>query len=366
MPPITSFSVLEEEIKKTRGRPTVLEVLWDGDTNGWYLFASLYVEKRMAFWKKEERVSLGVVTLKSDEMLFPTEAPLWPEAVLIKEWGRKASEKFGLTFYFPSENEPDDDCPSWHQRHLAIKCEDCHKLIIPTESPYLPNEICYPCHLLRERNEELKADALYDEGVTMFLSNGENDEHEGYCTLFKDFAIAPYIQSHVDAKMIDRVINVICIYPEEISGILSEIEGDLNVLIANYLKPIVDERLEKFHQLHSIEYNGVEYQLDSFKAEHLKLSKLFYCWESASKALSQSKHFMIYFKNGFSKREDAILRFVNYVCKGTADTSDVVKRFNGVITEAEVLKSIEKLEKNACLTTAENKLKVTRTGKNIV
>lgn len=246
---------------------------------------------------EEEIICLGIVTRGEVERIFSTEVPLWPEAVLIREWGHKAAEKFDLTFYFPSENEPDDNCPGWHQRHLAVNCKDCNKLIIPTDSPYLPKEICYSCHLLRERNQEIQNDTPYDERVTMFLSNGEVDEHIGYCSFFKDFAIAPYIFSLV---------------------------------------------------------------------EHLKLSELFYCWQTASVAFFQSKHYMIYFKNGFSKRVDAILRFVNYVCNGTADISDVIKRFKSIITEVDVLKTLKKLEKNDCLSIAQNKLQITRTGKNIV
>lgn len=36
MPNITSFEILDSEIQKVSGRPTVLEALWDGDTQGWF------------------------------------------------------------------------------------------------------------------------------------------------------------------------------------------------------------------------------------------------------------------------------------------------------------------------------------------
>lgn len=77
---------------------------------------------------------------------FSGEGPSWPEAELTKEWGKKVANKYGLTFYFPSDTEPDDDCPDWTQKHLAVNCAECNKLIIPTDSNYLPKDICYNCH----------------------------------------------------------------------------------------------------------------------------------------------------------------------------------------------------------------------------
>jgi hypothetical protein len=154
MPYITSFEILDSEIQKVPGRHTVLEALWDGDTQGWFLILSLYAEVGKLFWKKETSHHLGIVSFGSDIRLFNGEAPLWPEAELAKEWGQQAAEKYGLIFYFPSDKEPDDDCPSWTKRHLAIQCADCGKSIIPTDSEYLPKEICYNCHLSRRFKDQ--------------------------------------------------------------------------------------------------------------------------------------------------------------------------------------------------------------------
>ena len=143
MPNITSFEILDSEIKKVPGRPTVLEALWDGDTQGWFLLINLYTETGTS-------QHLGILSFGGDIRLFNGEVPSWPEAELAKEWGQKAAKKYGLTFYFPSDSEPDDNCPSWTQRHLAINCADCNKLIIPTDSEYLPRDICYNCHLKRK------------------------------------------------------------------------------------------------------------------------------------------------------------------------------------------------------------------------
>ena len=150
---ITSFDNLDAEIQKYK-RPLVLEALWDGDTKGWFLILNLYIKTGKLFWKKQEPKHLGIVRFGGDIRLFNGEVPAWPEAELTKQWGQLAIEKYDLTFYFPSDKEPDDDCPAWSERHLAIKCADCSKLIIPTDSPYLPKDICYNCHLKREFNNK--------------------------------------------------------------------------------------------------------------------------------------------------------------------------------------------------------------------
>ncbi|WP_262895323.1 hypothetical protein [Hymenobacter lapidiphilus] len=36
MPDITSFDSLDYALQQVSGKPTVLEALWDGDTQGWY------------------------------------------------------------------------------------------------------------------------------------------------------------------------------------------------------------------------------------------------------------------------------------------------------------------------------------------
>lgn len=40
---ITSFDNLDAEIQKCK-RPLVLEALWDGDTQGWFLIINFYLE----------------------------------------------------------------------------------------------------------------------------------------------------------------------------------------------------------------------------------------------------------------------------------------------------------------------------------
>lgn len=63
---ITSFDILDSEIRKASGRPTVLEALWDGDTQGWFLILNLYTVSGKYFWKKVTKKNLGIVRFGGD------------------------------------------------------------------------------------------------------------------------------------------------------------------------------------------------------------------------------------------------------------------------------------------------------------
>jgi hypothetical protein len=149
MPNALSIEALDRMIHKLPGKPIVLEALWTGDTEGWYLLLYLYTSTGWFMFQLQHRHLLSEITCGGDIRLFNGAVPPWPEAELAKEIGAKAESKYGLTFYMQSE-EPDYDCPSWMERDKAINCADCNKLIIPTDSQYFPKDICYSCHLRRE------------------------------------------------------------------------------------------------------------------------------------------------------------------------------------------------------------------------
>lgn len=367
MPAITTFEIMDQEIKKAGGRPTVLEAIWDGDTQGWFLLLNLYIETGYLFWKKETVKHLGIVSFGGDIRLFTGGVPAWPEAELAKDLGRKASEKYGLTFYFPSDEHPDYDCPTWTKRHLGITCADCGKLIIPTDSPYLPKDVCYNCHLKREQNERIKNATPCDDGVTMYILKGSEIKQISYCTYFKDFTIAPFINDYVQTRLTEKAINIITLDKQEILALKEKLEKALVCKLAEYKKPIIDERMKRFVNLYTVEYKDNKYELaDKFNSEHAEISDLISNFNSAEKAISEDFIYKIFFKKGFTHRDDTILRFVNYVCGGTTNISEINKRYASVMTEEDVLNTVRKLEQIDCLTISENEIDITNIGKSII
>ena len=135
------------------GRPVVLEALWDGDTQGWMLDLYLTLE-RGAGDRTRERIQ--TLRYGGDIRLFTGAVPPWPESEVAVQLGARLERELGCDLWFPCRGEPDDEGPAYDQRAQAIECADCNKLIIPTDSPHRPQEICYQCHLRRERAESLR------------------------------------------------------------------------------------------------------------------------------------------------------------------------------------------------------------------
>ncbi len=142
----------EDEVKKYVGRclkaakpgvePHVFEALWDGDTQGWFL--ALVVDGE----------DVNVLSYGGDFRMFAGDVPPWPEARVASEVGRRL-EQLGWTVWFPRPETPDDDAPTYAQRSQASTCTQCGNLFLPNDSPYVPNDICWPCKQERARKRAI-------------------------------------------------------------------------------------------------------------------------------------------------------------------------------------------------------------------
>ena len=74
----------------------------------------------------------------------------------------------------------------------------------------------------------------------------------------------------------------------------------------------------------------------------------------------------LYAIKGISKKDDSILRYINYKCKGSVEKEKIVENYFKILTEKEIDNSINKLLENKCLDLVNNKLYITRQGKSII
>ncbi|MEP7285580.1 MAG: hypothetical protein ABI947_07420 [Chloroflexota bacterium] len=122
-------------------KPEVIEAVWDGDTQGWML--ELIVSANRPSEDNQPFTDYYLFWLRAggDLRIFNGYVPPWPEAQVGMFVGEGLSQQLGIPFYFPSPDEPDDDCPRWRERDRAHPCVSCGKLII------CESKICYPCEL---------------------------------------------------------------------------------------------------------------------------------------------------------------------------------------------------------------------------
>ncbi|SEN38855.1 hypothetical protein SAMN04488505_11033 [Chitinophaga rupis] len=356
MPYITSFETLEQEIEKVPGKPVVLEALWDGDTNGWFLYIDLYTETGRFFWKKTTAVHLGIISMGGDIRLFNGQVPAWPEAVLAKAIGEKAAEKYGLTFYFPSDKEPDDNCPSWTQRHLAINCADCNKLILPTNSPYLPKEICHHCHLEREWNEKIKLNKPYKDGIYGTYRTKDNPDE---C---RDHTIVDYLKT---LKALDAAIIIFT--HDELIAIKDNVYNEIKQLIANYKPSDLQGESRKFGAFKTLSFEDRDYEIEmKFGHAHWELYSQVYRYRTLEEAVLNGWTYYLHIVKGITDRDDAFLRFVYAVCNGETSIQAINDRYRNILTAAEVLATLENLATLNCINILNQTIHITERGKNIL
>ncbi|MEM8534692.1 MAG: hypothetical protein AAGF95_27870 [Chloroflexota bacterium] len=122
-----------------------IEALWDGDTAGWYVCLS-------AATSDQQSHLLTVLQEGGDLRLFNDQVPPWPEARAAQTLGNELAQQFGVAFYFPSPEHPEDNCPSWWDRDQGYPCRRCQILILQRDDcPW--RGVCYHCHLKEEREQ---------------------------------------------------------------------------------------------------------------------------------------------------------------------------------------------------------------------
>ena len=241
--------------------PRVLEALWDGDTQGWYLGVSVYVEKGVWPLKRTVCHALGTVVLGTDIRLFNGQVPPWPEAELVKTFVQQTQAKYGLTLYLPSE-EPDDACPRWTEREQARACADCGKLGLPTDSPYLPKDICYTCHLKREQKARIQHEQPCDDGILLYVHKNGVYRSVRYATHFDRFALAPYVDPSLLPSATQGTIHVVTLEQHVLVAIQAHLADALHQKLASYEPAEKESRKRHFYHFDHITYQGITYELE--------------------------------------------------------------------------------------------------------
>jgi hypothetical protein len=137
--------------------------------------------------------------------------------------------------------------------------------------------------------------------------------------------------------------------------------------LESYVKPVIDDQMKRFVKTHTLEYNGNEYELaDRFNNEHNEISNLIHSLETTQKALAENYIYEIYFKNGITHRDDNVLRFINYINNGVTDIGIVKEHYKNILTENEIIKTVQKLQSEGCIDIIGNEILITNIGKHIV
>lgn len=337
----------------TKGKTLkAVQCLWNSDL----FFLSLSVEliyKDHNGYSKCEIVELDYKDFKSYK-------------ALSKEGERIAknyAKKHHIEFYFPSPDEWSRNCPDWWNAEDAFKCEDCQTPIIPTESEYLPKEICSPCHLTREQNNRIRNAEPRKESVYLYLNKKHEFKRISHCQNFESLTIAPFL-THKDIKSkLNDAINTRTIKEKEIRQLIQKLESQINHNLLDYIKPTTENKMSKLGVIRDIEYKGITY---GFKMDNFNTLNLIKSYNTAISAINEGFEYIIYFKQGINHRDDDILRFINYTNNGGVKTKILIEKYRSILSKDELESTIQKLIKKGCLSLNKTDLLITETGKYIV
>lgn len=148
-----SPSSILEAVASLPHRPEAVQALWDGDTTGWMVYIDAVFPHDGSYH------TLNIAVLRGDGgdmRLFNGEVPPWPEARVASAAGLLIERELKIPFFFPSPDEPEDECPNWWERHSGKRCQSCDKMLL--QKPATPwRGHCYQCHLRNEYSSRKKA-----------------------------------------------------------------------------------------------------------------------------------------------------------------------------------------------------------------
>ncbi len=365
MADITNYTDFQNLIKSIPGKPQVLEALWDGDLSGWKLYLSVYTKKLLN--RQLSEFYVGCISLGNDHRLFTGKVPPWPEAELAKEIGEEAKKKYGLEFYFPSPNHPDDDCPSYFQKHKAINCADCGKFIISTTSEYRPKDCCYKCHLTREQNQKIITEKEYNDGAYFYkVKDGIYSELQ-YASSYKSFDIYNYTKNQFAEQIIPNQISVVKITSsEKLIYLRNSLHQQACEAILKYEEPD-RQKMSKFSTIYPITFEGINYDLQPYLNEvHQKIYKLFRILGLLDIVIEDKFDLEFYIKDNFTYRDDAFLRSLKYKDEEKTTVDRLKVHFEKLLSEEEINKTILKLIKMGCINRKDNIIEISDLGKKII
>jgi hypothetical protein len=362
---ITTFETLEQQINETPGTPTVLEAMWDGDSDGWYLLLFLYTVAASSSEQALEREFLEEVVLPEGSASFTGER--WNVCLLAEELGNKAAEKYNLTFYFPANMHPDTDCPTWPDRHLGIPCKECGKLLLPRNSAYIPDDICHHCHTEQEDNKAIKEQHPIQSWAKVYLLKGDISLTGSFWSENETSHMAQATHEKIKNLPSGNVVNILHLTREEVIELKNNMEKTLDRLLDAYEMPVIEEQRKRFVQLYDIKYKDKTYELmGMFNHKHDRIGDLIRRVAVAEQALAGDYDYVVYFREHFTHRDDSFLHLLRFSEKATKSLTAISKEYAYLLTKAEISETLKRLEAIGCIAINGDQVSITQVGERIL
>lgn len=362
---IDSYESFEASLLNIQGLPLVLEALWELDAEGWHLGFYVYASTGPVFNTTTTRHTLGLVAITDDGKSSVEQVSPWPEAKLAQQIGQRAIEKYGITFYFPSDQIPNDQCPSWIEQQ-PIECLDCHQAFTPGHSLDRANAICTNCHITRQTNE-LNKNTELNNGANLYFYKDGVYESIFSCSHMLSIPTIPYIHYFISVGDKMDSVREVTLDQQQIIALQATLQQDIEANLATYQQSTLRQALINYAKYVTGHYQGVAYELEiNFNQAHRDLADMISFFNDVERALSEGWLFKFYLKAGVTNRADTLLRYVCNLSNGQTTKAAMKDHFKNLLSEEEITDTVSQLETNHCLLVKDGDIFITNLGKHIL
>jgi len=351
---------LIQQVTKLKVRPRAFQALWDGDSKGWGLHLQIVHRSRLAY----RSTTLVFLRFGGDIRLFNGQVPPWPESAVGAELGEALARHYGVPFFFPSPGEPDDGCPNWWEQDEAIRCEDCQKLIIPRDRPYLPKEVCSHCHMRRRADDEVRRDAPSSpNGVTLLCGSGDDYHQLNYSSEAERMPIAAFALRELGRDAEARDTGVIILEGADLGLLEAHLDAQAKALVEGFEPLKIFPEFPRPEAMREITYGGRTLELDlKLDREAWEIYRLISALDSVKRAAREHLTLKLVFRRGMTRRGDRVIRALEQH-GAVATVQQLAEGCGGVLDEDAVRAVVRRLEELGYVRCSGDEVRLTETGR---
>lgn len=355
--------------------PLAFQAIWYAldDANILLDFEVVIDENSQGFWAKTKRlvkkgypIRYGARVLQSIKPYSISFDSVEDGINYIRLWGRFFSKRYNVPFYFPSPDHWDDGCPKWWEQEREVRCGNCGKPIIPSDSEHLSEDLCYNCHLTKssydEYAESMKSDSLDkdEQYLSLFEVVGDSKTQILYRTTVPISNLVlnvfdEYVQNILGWGL-DEPLKVELLTEDELEAFKSYLEAQIKEELAAENHVDASELKESHSRWYSLwspkifVFDGKSYSIFSRGLLHRRLYELFFALQSVERLIFEKGYYRFCYRNGLRYREGRMIDFLHKSKGNPITLSSLLERFGDVITGDDIIAVLERLIALECVT----------------
>lgn len=334
--------------------PVAFQALWYSDWDYLSLDLEVVIKDGLSYNTKTLKV-LKPYTFE-ERKIIKDEVELPKESYIADTIGKRLATEYNVPFYFPSPKSWDSDCPNWWEQDKGIKCADCGKLVIPSDSEYLPKDICYSCSVGRDSNKRIHSDESCNDNMQIHRFKDDFHQWVGSYDIVggeNHSILGTFFYYKFNWQKKDKGIKVVTIEREDIIRFIEFLEPKIDKFISSYKPPIPNEFMDKFRPIMNVNIRNKIYQIRSFSNKYYYIIQEL---EDANKALNENLGYKLYYKKNMTYKEMSVWANIKRFGEIGATIIQIIEKNEPLLTKKMVLDTITELQKLNCLKKENDKI----------